>query len=200
MIPTAASAAKAHQVFGTPELLEHIMCYTSVRDLLETQQVDMRTALAISSSKRLQRKLTSSASDADSPWMSHFEQSAFPSFSVDLDYTALDERYTYILADLQDAYTNAEKEYVQVVAGFTSFGDSLPRLGQRIRGMLICQPSLKKLEVHMSCCGTLAHIVPDDGTPPLLPIPPADVKSETGITVGDLLRETRRLQLSLIHI
>ena len=67
------------------------------------------------------------------------------------------------------------------------------RLGKRCRQMLICQPPLKQVRPVMSCCG-------EDSPSYMFNVPgsrsitvPEPIKSETGITVGDILDATDRL-------
>jgi hypothetical protein len=76
-----------------------------------------------------------------------------------------------------------------VVDGFSQ----KPNAGSRCRDMLICQPPLHSISAFTSCCAGprfWRHRVGDER-------PPAEVvRSEKGITVGDILDATKRLKES----
>lgn len=175
--PSAASAEKAQQVFEVPELAEAILCRLSAADLFAVTRVNRALSAIATSSPRLQMVLGLRPNNA-CYWWSNFDSTRrltelFRGFGCTIGRRA--------------AISNQPLDRAEVTAGFDWYGTRLPRVGSRGRAMLVCQPPIKEMSVEPACCKFWRNYTGLD-----LPPPPAFtvVKSNTGLTVGDLLDAT----------
>ena len=193
--PTASSSIKAEQVFHTPELMESILCKLEPDDIFRCNQVNKAMNAALTASHKLQRLMFLRA-DPNAQWTSPFlgydsSRSAFPLFTC-RSIEEHDYRYG------QDGHaSDIEDDEVRVQAEFDHsryFHRLLPKIGPLGRRMLICQPAPTSMTIHLSCCN-FPHsswkpydreVGPSQGA--------AIVKRDTGLTVGDLLDATKKME------
>ncbi|KAK6395091.1 hypothetical protein LTR65_001280 [Meristemomyces frigidus] len=183
---TASSAAKACEVFAIPELLEHIMLSVHPLDVLKVMQLNHSAYNTIANSMRLLRHMN----------LLPNEQSAFRSF-----FACARTGFTCVTNGEGDAISRALSSAVPgraerpvsiftVCAAFKS--QTPPRLGPRVRSMLICQPPVHEMRIVLTCCNanksqtqlnfpTYTIYTPDHAME--IPQP---IRSATGITVGDI--------------
>ncbi|KAK5125996.1 hypothetical protein LTR85_011351 [Meristemomyces frigidus] len=176
----------AEEVFGIPELLEHIcLSGLSVFDLLHAQQVSKAFLAGILTSPKLLRRMGLRA-DVGASYSSAFAKgetrsNGFQSFRAELvDHS--EPRYLI-------SGTREPRLSVRLTAYFWSEAKTktLPKLGSRPRDMLVCQPPVDEVTARIDCCNKTST-----------------VRSAAGIRVGDLydaalsLSETHRL-CPLVH-
>ncbi|KAK3722195.1 hypothetical protein LTR37_002628 [Vermiconidia calcicola] len=168
----------AHQVFDTPELLEHILSYLDNSDLLLAYRINHQFCSGIQGSPRLQRQLGLQAAHNSTI---HFPAalSSYWLFSTDGDkYFSL-----RTLEGMKILLT------IQPQAPIT-------RLGTRCRSMLLCQPPISRMKVFVSCCAPNKSGFGIFGSTQIDP-PPLEILSamegSQGITVGDVNDAVTRL-------
>jgi hypothetical protein len=189
----------AQRVFDVPELLEMVLEYTSICDILNFQQVCRSARDAIDGSPRLQRVLNLRAE----PEGSHF-QTPYCCFThgnlggfwcgtclhgLVLDGT--EGSVTYNLVNIGSRYRSSVcvvGNNLTVSAGFPNSDERLPRIGSRWRAMYICQPPIKQMTIRLACCSHDAGI---GGV--LRSAKEFTVTSESGLTIGDLYDKTKAL-------
>jgi hypothetical protein len=136
---TEASAAKALKVFTIPELLEQILLGCDVRDLYAVQQVNHVFAKGILSSNKIQRSL-GLCPMTEGPAFSPLSNSFFAS------------RGCLVLLDDYHRFGNKlEQNDILLMASLNAIGmagakqQSVPKVGDRLRNVLVCQPPIKKM-------------------------------------------------------
>lgn len=201
--PSHNSAAKAQETFNIPELMEMILGYLSTQDLLLAMEVNKSFADSVLSSNKLQIKLCLKAA-TNTDWFTDFQygglgrQGPF-SFSCRVDWEdhhlrPAPERESEVHIKAQ--FHIARRWYGQ---GLPDKSARLPLLGSRCRAMLICQPPIKEIIARPSCCQGMGsrnqelQALEDEIHPPPESV---IVRSETGLTVGDLLDVTDSLMRS----
>ncbi|KAM3417555.1 hypothetical protein BST61_g5792 [Cercospora zeina] len=191
------SAAKAQQVFNTPELLENILSNLPAQDLLMAQQTNTAFLDTINDSSVL-KKLLGLEPDPTAAFYSPFEvnEASMQRFRATADLLLL-PRYTEHHVTFDDTeemfrglylYTHRvespPEKSVSNELFITVQADTFRlRVGSRCLQMLICQPPVKQATIQyrskksrMRLPGPAIH----SSTPPL------KVKGE-GLTVGDIL-------------
>lgn len=176
----------AGRVFGTTELLEAILRKgLSVHDLLRAMEVNKTFAACVKSSVHLQ-KLLCLRPDPTASYRSAFEVGikCLVGFTTSLTFPALSP------ATYRKARTSLDGT---LEAHFdTDLTASPPRIGPRCRSMLVCQPPVHEMAISINCCGFRYedNVVPqnENGTAYIKAIGTA------GLTIGELLDTTRRLQ------
>lgn len=156
----------AMKVFEIPELLEYILEYVSIPDIMSFQQVSRSIYALIDHSPALLRRLSLRAepygSDIKTPFK-NFTHGAKGGFYCGWE-------------------RHAEPEKVVVRAGFHKAGAGLPYIGTRWCRMFICQPPIKWMNVHLPCCSRQRGVQTEI------------VCSAEGITIGDLYDATLRFK------
>lgn len=195
--PTPESAAKAREVFGTPELLEIILLHLHPRYVLVAQQVSKGFDASVSTSPKLQQHLGLRADPKThftTPFASTYGGSS--TLSVHARYGAFG--YYSVAARnniLSGDKPARDKNAFEILASFNT-RCGLPRLGERCRSMLICQPPVFEMEASVSCCSNRNLILAGLQMQMQIHSPrptdqPKPIRSTTGITVGDVLDATR---------
>ena len=206
---TANSAAKAQQVFDTPELLELILLNLECPDLLEVQQVNRTSTYSslgpkttvglISPTTPVQVNIDSSDKLQSLLGLRGDPKSSYkPTFQLwDRDKTSLycETNYKRSPSNPFVYYTPPalEDDEIEITAYFVSH-DHLPRLGKRCRSMLICQPPVMEMRPSLNCCSARDPRffgAPGEEDTASTPRP---IRSHTGITVGCILDATKRVR------
>lgn len=162
--PHAQGLAK--KVFDVPELLEEILTHLDVKDILGAQCVNWQFRNAVDSSTRLQRQLTFL------PSKSGFVSSPFDTGSYNHGIAVM----KYPSAET-DSSRKPDQERELTVSVFID--DHPLKLGSTCRRILLVQPPIKTIVVDVSC--RCEH-------------DREEVHNPKGITIGDLVNHTRRLQ------
>ena len=168
------SVVLASQVFGVHELLENILYHLRNESLLHAQRVNRKFFDAIQGSLKFQRKLGLVA-DCDAQ-LTFPAQGVFKGVHFDTD--------TRWRPDM----SIKAKDKILVLLKEVTDRDPVLTLGSRCRKMLICQPSLKSLDVSLNCCtrNRYAGRRSDAAYETLT--------SETGFTIGDIMDITKRMR------
>lgn len=167
---TPAGERIADKTFRIPELFERILCYLDVPELLRAQQVSHLFFDTIQDSPNLQRCM------GLAPDTKH---------GFRLTVKSLTPAFWFLTDANEYAYGNVEGDNILVRANIQDC-HSLPQLGERARDVLICQPPLKIMNCYTGCCSDFF----EDITAP----PTKVLKSDTGITLGDLIDAAHALQ------
>ena len=186
--PTEASTAKAQKVFHTPELLEMILLELQPQHVLVAQQVTKTFDSLISTSPKLQHHLglrpnpeSSFAAPRCINGWGHFTCSPKDCASSIFSWSRSQQQSERGPNDLEIC---------------ASFSTKLPRLGDRCRSMLICQPPVYEMEVKTTCCNRYSFgvfsLAPQNALATELDAP-KPLRSKTGITIGDLLDATEEV-------
>lgn len=156
------------KVFDLPELVEMIMQYLSIEDILNFQRVDRIARDIINNSPHLQRSLSLRPDPQDGPIRLPFDSQNFRSsfgFVTDQAYRRG-----------RRCFTGAGGSQLPLSIRFCRPARGLyPTIGTRWRQMYIVQPPIKEIRVHRPCCDQARHR--DDRL---------TLTAETGITIGDL--------------
>lgn len=157
--PSTGPHAAVEKVLTTPELLEMILENLGPLDLLQATQTSRATAAVVESSLRIHQAMFIG------PNKSISVISLFPDEPI--GFSIYYERFMQHSATLLATLGKFEK---------------LPRLGQRARTMLVCQPPVKEAEISVECCrGFTGKAV-------------EKINSDTGITFGELWDTTELLR------
>ena len=188
MRPTTASASKAQRVFNTVELLEAILINLHPYDLLSALQVNGATSKMIETTPKLHDVLHLRPSK-DGFLNTIFSESWGPFFRLDVTYSDVKNS-----APLRHE-TIQQDDHVNIFVTFDVVKGTL-RVGELCRRMLVCQPPVKVMEISASCCdihhswsylgsvGCHVNAVDSSGI----------IRSEAGLTVGDLYDKAVELQ------
>ncbi|KAK3709303.1 hypothetical protein LTR37_011041 [Vermiconidia calcicola] len=199
-LPTSQSALKAHEVLTTAELFENILAHLDPRDVLNALQLNKATSQLFINSPKLQDKLhlrPSKEEHVDSVFENPRDgRQTFPLFRLHFGESSCDG----------PPPVEAGPDEIVVVAEFFHWY-SLPTIGSRCRAMLVCQPPVKELLITLACClpagpGYRLHASFNPLTPSRPTLSQVDeeefdgykIRSETGITVGQVYDATKQLQ------
>ncbi|KAF2172382.1 hypothetical protein M409DRAFT_50090 [Zasmidium cellare ATCC 36951] len=197
--PNAASAVKAQKVFDVAELLEKILLNCEYHDFISAMQVNRTFAQAFRRSARIQQVMGLRAITDGSP----FSPVANAFFVSRGCMIRLEDHHRY-------GHQVQDNEVVvsAIFNGSSPFEEHpLPRISERFRDTLVCQPPIKQMRVRAGCCED--PLFRRRNANNLQPHPPSltsladrdeemqqlhSIDSETGITLGQVLDETRRLR------
>ncbi|KAK5743279.1 hypothetical protein LTR17_002756 [Elasticomyces elasticus] len=206
MLPTQTSGRVAEKVFAVPELTEMILMELSPARLLSVASVCKAFEGAIVSSTKLQDKLGLRALE-NSIWKSPFNwrgpnggyywsvsevgemggtlQSLRDSLKCHIVDTEK-ARWRAVngnVATMRAVFQSHESPDVENGPwGYHPEGRPLPAIGDRGRGILLCQPPIKEMFILASCC----RIRFGTSFEPLAPT----IRNDNGLTVGDILDAT----------
>lgn len=187
--PTTASTALAGNVSETPELFKAIMLQLHASDVLAVQQVSRNMCAKINNSPVIQKYL-GLRPDPQAFFRTHFGVACdCSSFFCSLYY-----RYGFHTHPIPNPTRNPRELIFEVGFDRAPADQALPRIGSRWRSMLICQPPVKELVLHLECC---EGSYDSNAVEPPARRPPAQntiVISASGITVGDIYDITHRLR------
>lgn len=173
-------AYNAMKLFGIQEMLEQVMSYLSIGELLCFEQVNKELRDAIRASSALGRQFFLQQPSGDrlprtlgtvGPYSSEHQ-----SHPVDIYYCNNGDGYRENF-DTDRTYLWNSDSQLEVQAKIRGPLEHLPRMGKRGLGRLICNPPIKIMLVVRNCCGGYdeAGILDEDL-----------VQNENGITLGDL--------------
>lgn len=168
--PSHKSAAKAQEVFNTPELFELILSHLEPCELLVAQQMNRAADALVKSSHILQHSML----------IRHKKSGAFTAFQNTF-FSGIEFKIGSSAVGPVDPMLTFSQ--TQISVAFAK-GPALPRIGTRCRSMLICQPPIKRMSVRLSCCDPTSHSgwLQDY------------LKSDKGVTIGDVYDATVRLR------
>ncbi|KAK4895562.1 hypothetical protein LTR27_006345 [Elasticomyces elasticus] len=172
----------ARKAFDVAELTELILADLDNGDLLRMMQVDRTSRNTIMQSTVLQRKLhLLPDANAHLRLLPVIDLMRDTAETDDSDDSAIELHHGHGRAHYLDYQGPPEqalrREHRQVIA---SFHGRLPRLGSRIRSMLISQPPLTEMCMNIGCCCPMYG-------------PPGRIQRDRGITLGDLYDFAERL-------
>lgn len=166
--PCKSDGGSAHTVFAVAELLEMILAYVAIRDILNFQQTNHAAYDAIDSSPRLQRMM----SLREEP-QNHL-RTPFGAYSHGV------KGGFFCKYDSPSMISTGERQ-VPLTAGFSMRGLS-HTIGTRWMRMFICQPPVHEMRVETVCCGNRGG--QSEGQV---------IRSNTGLTIGDLYGASKML-------
>ncbi|KAK4540810.1 hypothetical protein LTR36_008887 [Oleoguttula mirabilis] len=140
-LTSEASALRAEQAFGIPELAEHFLLYLSAHDLNTVQQVNRQLRDVVAQSVKLQHRIGVRA-DHGSVWGSNFPKDAHKAFSRELEQS----RGSYLYSVM-----GMEQHSVSVLATMRNVG-SPPYVGPAYCRLLVCQLPVTDMHVYINCC------------------------------------------------
>lgn len=190
--PTSSSASKAQRVFDVPELAEAILCMLPAKDLISATQVNHAFYGTAVTSPKLQM-LLGLRIDSSCYWRSNFGQGGYdhPAFSYHDEgafagfQCGLDWNYKWT-SDPKQSLDKAKVKACFSWARGINDDSKLPKVGPRIRKMLVCQPPILEVTAEPSCCVPVARWARyTTSSPP--PQALSIIRSDTGLTIGDLL-------------
>ncbi|KAK5681082.1 hypothetical protein LTS10_006842 [Elasticomyces elasticus] len=178
----------ARRVIDLPELAELIFMQLDIEDLLRMMRVDQPSRTTILSSPALQRKLHLRP-DANAHLRllpairlaSPRDRRSNNRGLVTISHGSLPYCTPWSGAILQDREQEIRHMYSRVKV---HFHHSLPRLGDRIRSMLVSQPPVYEMEVRLGCCSPF-------GQHAVMRVP--NVGNTGGLTIGGLQDAAKRL-------
>lgn len=193
----------AQRTFDVPELLEMILDAAEIPDILSMYSVNRSIRDSIECSSRMQTKLCLRAAPAHSHletplsycFIKYFDcertpMACYPPVPIGRGFSCSIGRLPVMpLPPFTGPEDDEKSRTVTLNAYFYPFKQQrLGGLGSRIRRMFICQPPIKRMTVHLSCCPNM-DIYFSDPPPPA----PEYVSSEIGLTIGDLYDCAARL-------
>lgn len=194
-IPTSCRTPKnarlAQKVFGMPELLEHILSFTSIPDLLRVYRVNRVFRDTIEGSTALQRRvglLPNKSGNLELP----AKELVYHDDGMDMRTVC----YTGRFASEENAERAANVVPIQInIFEYPPYGKratplELRPLGERCRKMLITQPPIKEMRVYMQCCSPNYRTYVDLHTG----VPVETIRSDTGITTAQIWNVVEKLQ------
>ena len=159
------------RIFAIPEVLERILLFLTILDLLRIQQVSHHFFAITQSSPKLRIRMALSPAPEQSHLSFTHSYCLFPTFDYFFAIDAVSHARIY------DEELAAD-EVVIKVEPFSS--RKMPKIGKRCREMFICQPPIKLLNVYTRCCRSVYASQNPHG--------PAEVlRVESGIRLGDLI-------------
>ncbi|KAK5127207.1 hypothetical protein LTR85_008569 [Meristemomyces frigidus] len=181
--PTTESAAKAQQVFNIPELVEEILSYLSVREILTAMQTQHAMSSVVKGSTKLLQELSLQTRKSDSLY-TPFSEDPFSGVRPSFPWCRFESKYNPG-HEWNYSGTSNPTDTVDFVISFA--GQRLPRVGSRYRQMLVCQPTVSEMRVSLNCCKYNRDDnwgFPQPASPPYgEPVIPLEVK-EGGVTMG----------------
>ena len=194
----------AIRVFDIPELLELILENLDVLDLLSFYRCNRSIRDAIDASSKLQQQLSLRAAPADSRLrlplrnFSRFssgiprddERGLFATPIVQIGFSSYEHiGRGFPHSNLGQEMPEKEDRTAEIHALFhLRPSQALPRVGSRIRQMLITQPPINQMIVSTDCCPSYDYSISSEPRP-LFPM----VENLNGVTVGDLYDCTEKL-------
>ncbi|KAK4895563.1 hypothetical protein LTR27_006346 [Elasticomyces elasticus] len=169
----------ARRVIDLPELAELIFMQLDIEDLLRMMRVDQTSRTTILSTPALQRKLHLLPNANAHVHLLPTTRLADPRYrrnsngGVVVTHGNLLPRLSRFSISNEKREQELRLEYSQVLV---RFHNPLPRLGARIRSMLVSQPPVYKMEVRLNCCKPLC-------ASPMIDIP--HLTNNGGLTMGD---------------
>lgn len=190
MYRTPRTSDLADKVFGMPELLEHILTYTSVPDLLRLYRVGKVFYNTIEGSTLLQRRLGLQASPS-----CHLD---LPAEHLVSHVEGMDMNEIFYCGRMFDDNVEPEPNVMPIKISVCTYscrhkpGEQiqLRPLGARCKKMLITQPPIKEMRVYMQCCTPTYRPYRDRQTDPPMEI----LTCETGITTELVWELVARVQ------
>ena len=193
-IASIGGYCRAQDVFSIPELLENILHFVEMRDILQMMLVDKNTKLIIQASSKLQRQLSLVGdinSFLDQPFAYDTSTTDFLTTATKMnrvDNTVINESALGLPGLLQEGVQNK----VQIRAFFPS--DRLPNIGATCRAMLICQPPITEMTLSVACCShSFYEMLYQPSAHYRSPRSPTKIKAAAGLTIGDLYDATQAL-------
>lgn len=173
--PSGDGISTAERVFSVAELLEMILGYVAIRDIMSFQQVNHAAYDAIENSPKLQRSLSLRADLQSTHLKTPFGE-----------YTHCAKGGFYCGYQSPEAELNAANAHqLPITAGFSKCATEFSwEIGNRWRRMFICQPPVHEMKFTTNCCGPW-----DDNSVG------NTMRSDTGFTIGDLYDATKSLVL-----
>lgn len=161
-------------MFLIPELLELVLEYVDVVDILTMRQVNKGVQAIIDVSPKLQIKLYYRAIDEKD----RIKGKSGSPFSSGFYKTPLETGF--------QVEVNTHKEGLPVVAGLyrVKAAQDLPRIGRAWKRMFICQPPVLEMYAFTDC-SVHGRVIPG-----------VEVTSTTGLTVGDLHDQAAKMLTS----
>lgn len=179
-----------HEVLKVTELTERILLNLDVKDLLHCQQVNQNMFGVIDGSSALQQKML--LLPAPSSLFTTFDTNETLSYNSQQSHGPMQEPYKLSKLRLDSLSEDAATKRATWHLGFFSNAFfSEETLGERVRSMLICQPPVYEMKVRMFCC-TSARRTANGANIPI--VPPTILKSQTGITVGQICEVTKTIR------
>ncbi|KAK4540815.1 hypothetical protein LTR36_008892 [Oleoguttula mirabilis] len=178
-----ATAIIADKVFNIQELFEHILCDLDICDLLKAQQVSHHFFDTIQSSKKLQRHMGLAP-------------------DTKRDFRFLLQHNIFGIAFMTDAQLVATRlsEGDKIIVRAETYGEiPMPKLGERSRCILICQPPVKTMTAYAGCCSNrygiyYAQLLSSLPAPAGGSAAATVITSDTGITLGDIIDAGQAVQ------
>lgn len=173
----------AQRVFNIPELLEEILSYLTMGELLAAQYINRQFRDAVNASTRLQRKL--SLLPHSSPYFyAPFEEDEAPGFQFN---STVDDMYKFQTLSAEKKMASGQDNDPRVMQA--RFTVDLPRIGFRCRRMFVVQPPITKMIAIPHCCeGVWSRSTTKFRKSH------RTISNRNGITIGDLLKAAKRLQ------
>lgn len=182
----------ANKVFGTPGLLENILTFASIPDLLRAYRVNKTFLNLIEGSALLQRRL-GLLPDHDCHLRLPAQQLITHSSGVDMDsvfFGGISSRLT------GESVLEPNTVPIQINGGAYRLRNKTAELvkirplGERCRNMLITQPPIKEMRVYLQCC------TPDylSYRPRQSVLPERTISCESGITAEQIWTVISTLQ------
>ena len=187
---TPRSSHLADQVFATPELLELILTFVSVPDLLRLYRVNKTFYNTIEGSTTLQRRL------GLQPNVSCHLDLPAEHLIYHVDGMDMSEMSYYGAVFDNEAQLEPNKVPIKIsVNTYSSYLNSgkkldLRPIGERCKKMLLVQPPIKEMGIYAHCCTPRYRAYRDRQPEPPLEV----VKSETGITLEQVWDAVMRTQ------
>ena len=172
------SACPAQRVFDVPELLEMILLYLPIPDVLSFEQINRTARSTVNASPAIQDHLSLRAA-ADKEYVRLpfndllSTSSAWKGFVCRPSGFRRRAKYCFHARSACDLVCTSSFEYSYC---------KLPRIGTKWRKMFVTQPPVKAMKFGRSCCGPT--IYPGD----IGNVPPSEkwISSDTGLILGDL--------------
>jgi hypothetical protein len=194
--PTDASAAKALEVSGIPELADMILMELPPKDLLTAAQVNRTFNASVMSSNRIARKLYLTGPEPHSWFRTNFGTDYADSFldgylmllgmSVNCEHMLLEDGPEP--EETMDVHMHFDgRTRSRFLSSHSLRQPDLiyrPTIGSRRRAMLLCQPPIMTMTAAPDCCKIKVWV---------------ELHSPTGLTVGDLLDATAEMQHAHRH-
>jgi len=166
----------ATTVLCVAELCIMIAEYLHPQDVFAFEQVNRTTLAILRSSPAMQQHLHLKA-DPEAHFSTHLIYPVWPK-TPGLPWTPVTGSWV-LPGDPDDTLGVPDHVQLRVIANTGSH--RAPRAGPRCRSMLLCQPPIYEIQVRPNCCSRYSNEGPRGGGEwPIL-------RSETGLTVGDIL-------------